>query len=75
MDKTNDDPQFDPTVAAKSEGVVDLLRYYRSRIEEFERERELFLQRFSEVEVIVPQCVRDPRTLRLLRWNMKICIV
>jgi hypothetical protein len=30
---------------------VELLSYYRSRIEEFEKEREHFLERFSVIEV------------------------
>ena len=32
---------------------VELLRYYKRRIEEFEAERELFLTRFQEVQVSV----------------------
>ena len=30
---------------------TELLSYYRTRIEEFEREREEFLKRFNDVEV------------------------
>ena len=37
---------------------VELLRYYKKRIEEFEAERELFLTRFQEIQVSAADCAQ-----------------
>ena len=37
---------------------MELLRYYKKRIEEFEAERELFLTRFQEIQVSAADCAQ-----------------
>ena len=71
--------QIAPTSAAVAAGAVDaspvdlptaapsveLLRYYKQRIEEFEAERELFLSRFQDIQV-------SHEELHRVKWELKV---